>query len=265
MDIKDRIVVVTGGGSGIGAALCRRFASEGARGVAVVDRNEDGARTVAASIGGLPLRCDVSIEAELKSAIADVEQRFGPIDLFCSNAGVAVGDPDLLDPAAAPDSAWALNWGVNLMAHVYAARALGPKMAARGSGYFLNTVSAAGLLTAAGNGTYSTTKHAAVGFAESLAIAYRDRGVGVSILCPQGVDTPMLRGSGRGEMHGPSIADGVLTAETVAGVVVEGLAEERFLILPHPEVLEYMRRKTSDYDRWLRGMGRLHRRLVDNL
>jgi NAD(P)-dependent dehydrogenase (short-subunit alcohol dehydrogenase family) len=268
MEIKDKIVVVTGGGSGIGAALCRRFAQDGARGVAVVDKNEDGARAVAASIDGLALRCDVSVEAALKSAIAEIEQHFGPIDLFCSNAGVAVADPDLMDPAAAPDSAWALNWGVNLMAHVYAARALGPKMAARGSGYFLNTVSAAGLLTAAGNGTYSTTKHAAVGFAESLAIAYRGRGVGVSILCPQGVDTPMLRGSSRGSsdgaMHGPSVADGILTAEAVAGVVVEGLAAERFLILPHPEVLEYMRRKTSDYDRWLRGMGRLHQRLVDN-
>jgi NAD(P)-dependent dehydrogenase (short-subunit alcohol dehydrogenase family) len=258
MDSKDKVIVVTGGASGIGAALCARFARAGARGVAVVDKNLAGAKTVAEPIGGLVLACDVTEEEQIKAVIAQTEARFGAIDIFCSNAGVAIADPDVLDPAAAPDSVWTLNWRVHVMAHVYAARHLGPKMAARGGGYFVNTISAAGLLTAAGNGTYSTTKHAAVGFAESLAIAYQGRGVGVSILCPQGVDTPMLRQS----MHGPSVADGVLSADDVAGAVVQGVAEERFLILPHPEVLQYMQRKTGDYDRWLRGMGRLHKQLT---
>jgi len=260
MHIKDKVVVVTGGGSGIGAALAARFTREGAKGVAVADKNEANAKAVAATIGGLGLACDVTVEAEVKGMIAEVERRLGPIDLFCSNAGVAIADPNVFDPAAAPDAVWDLNWRVHVMSHVYAARDLGPKMAARGGGYFLNTISAAGVLTAVGNGTYSATKHAAVGFAESLAIAYRERGVGVSILCPQGVDTPMLRKS----MHGPSVADGVLTSETVADIVVEGLAEERFLILPHPEVLQYMQRKTSDYDRWLRGMSRLHHKLTES-
>ena len=259
MDVKNKVVVVTGGGSGIGAALCERFAREGAKGVAVADKNAANAEAVAASIDGLAFKCDVTVEAQVKGLIADVEERLGPIDLFCSNAGVAIADPDVRDPNGAPDEVWTLNWQVHVMSHVYAARDLGPKMAARGGGYFLNTISAAGVLTAVGNGPYSTSKHAAVGFAESLAIAYRDRGVGVSVLCPQGVDTPMLRQS----MHGPSVADGVLTTEAVAGIVVEGLAEERFLILPHPEVLQYMQRKTSDYDRWLRGMGKLHRQLTE--
>jgi NAD(P)-dependent dehydrogenase (short-subunit alcohol dehydrogenase family) len=259
MNVRDKVVVVTGGGSGIGAALCERFVREGAKGVAVADKNEANAKAVATSIDGMAFACDVTVEAQVKGMIAQVEQRLGPIDLFCSNAGVAIADPDVREPAGAPDEVWDLNWRVHVMSHVYAARDLGPRMAARGSGYFLNTISAAGVLTAVGNGTYSTTKHAAVGFAESLSIAYRDRGVGVSILCPQGVDTPMLRQS----MHGPSVADGVLTAEAVAGIVVEGLAEERFLILPHPEVLQYMQRKTSDYDRWLRGMARLHHKLTE--
>jgi NAD(P)-dependent dehydrogenase (short-subunit alcohol dehydrogenase family) len=259
MKIDGKVAVVTGGGSGIGAALCQRFARDGARGVAVIDKNQAHAQAVASAVDGLAIECDVTIEGELKAAIAQVEARFGPIDLFCSNAGVAIADPDPQDPAAAPDSVWALNWGVHLMSHVYAARDLGPKMAARGGGYFLNTISAAGLLTAVGNAPYSATKHAAVGFAESLAIAYRDRGVGVSILCPQGVDTPMLRQS----MHGPSIADGVLSPEAVADCVIEGLAQERFLILPHPEALQYMQRKASDYDRWLGGMSRLHRKLSE--
>lgn len=256
MEVRGKIVVVTGAGSGIGAALCRRFAHEGARGVAVVDlKNTEGAARVAEDIGGLALRCDVGVESEMKEMIAEVESKLGPIDLFCSNAGVALATPDRLDPACAPDDVWTLNWRVHVMAHVYAARDLGPKMAARGSGYFLNTISAAGVLTAVGNAPYSTTKHAAVGFAESLAISYRDRGVGVSILCPQGVATPMLAGA----KHGPSMADGVVSPEAVADDVIDGIREEKFLILPHPEVLGYMQRKATDYDRWLGGMRKLLR------
>lgn len=259
MNIAGKVIVVTGGGSGIGEAMCRRFVSNGARAVAVVDRDESQAQRVARAIDGLSLRCDVTVERELQAVIEKVENSVGPIDLFCSNAGVLINDPDAEDPASAPDSAWTLSWGVHLMSHVYAARALGPKMASRGRGYFLNTVSAAGLLTQIGSGPYSVTKHAAIGFAESLAIAYKDRGVGVSVLCPQGVATPMVDGAS----STPAVSDGVLTADHVADVVLEGLAEERFLILPHPQVATYIQKKGSDYDRWLGGMRKLRRRILE--
>lgn len=256
MKITDKTVVVTGGGSGIGAALCARFAREGAR-VAVVDRNEANANQVAAGIDGLALMCDVAVEREIQSVIAQVESRFGEIDLFCSNAGLLLNDPDPADPASSPDAVWTLSWGVHVMSHVYAARALAPKMAARGHGYFLNTASAAGLLTQIGSGPYSATKHAAIAFAESLAIAYKERGVGVSVLCPQGVATPMVAGA----MSTPAVEDGLLSAAHVADVVVEGLADERFLILPHPQVSKYFLNKATDYDRWLGGMRKLRSRV----
>lgn len=259
MDIAGKVVVVTGGGSGIGEALCTRFASNGARGVAVVDRDEAQAQRVAQSIGGLALRCDVTLERDLLAVIAQVEARLGPIDLFCSNAGVLITDPDPADPASAPNSAWTLAWDVHVMSHIYAARDLGPKMAARGHGYFLNTVSAAGLLTQIGSGPYSATKHAAIGFAESLAIAYRDRGIGVSVLCPQGVATPMVKGA----LSTPAVSDGLLSPSQVADAALAGLADERFLILPHPQVATYMQKKTADYDRWLAGMRRLRRQSLE--
>jgi NAD(P)-dependent dehydrogenase (short-subunit alcohol dehydrogenase family) len=258
MDVAGKVIAVTGGGSGIGAALCARFAREGARGVAVLDLYEGPARKVAATIDGLGLACDVSVERDLKAAIAEIEATLGPIDLFCSNAGVLTNDPDPADPTSASDDAWALSLGVHLMSHVYAARDLGPKMAARGGGYFLNTVSAAGLLTQIGSGPYSASKHAAVGFAESLAIAYRERNVRVSILCPQGVTTPMVAAA----LETPAVRDGLLTPEAVADSVMEGLADERFLILPHPQVLDYMQRKSGDYDRWLGGMRKLRRQTL---
>jgi len=201
------------------------------------------------------MRCDVSREADILRLIDDTETRFGPIDLFCSNAGIAVLDPDWDNPASAPDDGWAKSWSVNVMAHVWAARHLVPRMAARGGGYFLNTVSAAGLLSQIGGGPYATTKHAALGFAENLAIATRDRGIKVSVLCPQGVDTPMLHGIDRGVPD----KDGVLTPEVVADSVIAGLDAARFLILPHPEVATYVRRKAEDPDRWLAGMARLRR------
>ncbi len=255
MRVGGKIVVVTGGAQGIGAALCERFAAEGAKAVVVADLNATGAAAVAGTIGGTAMRCDVSREDDIVRLIEDTEEKIGPIDLFCSNAGIAVLDPDWDNPASAPDAGWAGSWAVNVMAHVYAARHLVPRIAARGGGYFLNTVSAAGLLSQIGGGPYSTTKHAALGFAENLAIATRDRGINVSVLCPQGVDTPMLHGITRGVPD----RDGVLTPAEIADAVIAGLDAERFLILPHPEVATYIRRKAEDPDRWLAGMARLRR------
>lgn len=256
MHISGKTIAVTGGGSGIGRALCERFAREGARGVAVLDLQEAHAMAVADTIQGLGLSCDVTVEDELRAAIEETERRLGPIDLFCSNAGTLQNDTDLLDPASAPDEAWNLSWRVHVMSHVYAARHLAPRMATRGGGHFLHTISAAGLLTQIGSGPYSASKHAAVGFAENLAIAYQSRGVGVSILCPQGVATPMVAGA----MQTPAVHDGLLSPEEVVDAVISGLAEDRFLILPHPQVLKYMQRKAADYEAWLRGMARLHQR-----
>ena len=255
MNLAGKIVIVTGGAQGIGAALCERFAAEGAKAVVVADINAAGTEAVAARIGGAAIRCDVSREADIVRLIDDTESRLGPIDLFCSNAGVAVMDPDWDNPASADDDGWAKSWAVNVMAHVWAARHLVPRMSARGGGYFLQTVSAAGLLSQIGSGVYATTKHAALGFAENLAIATRDRGIKVSVLCPQGVDTAMLRGIARGV---PDM-DGVLTPAQIADDVIAGLAAERFMILPHPEVATYVRRKAEDPDRWLAGMARLRR------
>jgi NAD(P)-dependent dehydrogenase (short-subunit alcohol dehydrogenase family) len=245
MKLAGRVVVVTGAAQGIGAALCARFTSEGAKAVIGADIKP----------GADIVPCDVSREDDIIRLIHDTEARHGPIDLFCSNAGIAVLDPDWDNPASAANDGWARSWAVNVMAHVYAARHLVPRMSARGGGYFLNTVSAAGLLSQIGSGPYSATKHAALGFAENLALTTRDRGIKVSVLCPQGVDTPMLHGITRGVPDG----DGVLTPEALAETVIEGLDAERFLILPHPEVATYIRRKTDDHDRWLAGMARLRR------
>jgi NAD(P)-dependent dehydrogenase (short-subunit alcohol dehydrogenase family) len=255
VNIAGKVVVVTGGARGIGAALCERFAQEGAKAVVVADIDVAGAEAVAAPVGGVAAVCDVSREDNIVRLIDDAEAQFGPIDLFCSNAGTAVLDPDWDNPASVPNDGWAQSWAVNVMAHVYAARHLVPRMTARGGGYFLNTVSAAGLLSQIGSGPYSATKHAALGFAENLAINVRDRGLKVSVLCPQGVDTAMLHGITRGVPD----RDGVLTPETVAASVIAGLDTEGFLILPHPEVATYIRRKANDYDRWLSGMARLRR------
>lgn len=252
MRLEGKVAVVTGGASGIGKALVERFHREGARGLVVADLNGPGAEAVAASVGGIGLRVDVTQEADVVRLARLAEDRFGQIDLFCSNAGVSVRDADPDNAASAADDGWDLAWRVNVMAHVYAARAALPAMIARNDGYFLNTVSAAGLLSQIGSAVYSTTKHAAIGFAESLAITQRGQGVRVSVLCPQAVDTPMLGGA-----RGSQSVDGVLTPEQVADSVVEGLDRESFLILPHEQVLTYMQRKTGDYDRWLRGMARL--------
>lgn len=258
MDIKGKVAVVTGGASGIGKALCERFHADGAAAIAVMDLNADGARAVASSVGGLGFGVDVTDEGQLSTAIADIERACGGIDLMCSNAGVAFGDGPDFTAASCPNELWELSWGVNVMAHVYAVRAALPKMLERGGGYFLHTVSAAGLLSQIGSAPYSTTKHAAIGFAESVAIAHGHQNIKVSVLCPQAVATPMLGDDPDGNA---ASVDGVIMPEAVADCVVQGLANEKFLILPHPDVRAYMERKTSDYDRWLGGMRRLRERL----
>jgi len=190
--------------------------------------------------------------------VRETEAAFGPIDLFCSNAGIALPDPDLDNAASASNADFERSWKIHVMAHVYAARALLPQMIKRGAGYFLNTVSAAGLLSQIGSATYSASKHGAIGFAECLAITHRDHGIKVSVLCPQAVRTAMI---GSEPEKGSASVDGIISPETVAESVIEGLAAESFLILPHPVVLGYMRRKSEDYDRWLGGMAKLRRKL----
>ena len=258
MHLKDKIAVVTGGASGIGTALCRRFAKEGARGIVVADINAEDAANVAEEVGGLAVTADVGVEQDVIRIVDETMDRFGQIDLFCSNAGIAF--PDNGTAASAPNEQWQKIWDVNLMAHVYAARAVLPLMIARGEGYLLNTASAAGLLSQIGSATYAVTKHAAVAFAESLAITHGDDGIKVSVLCPQAVRTAMTAGSNKGGVAG---LDGLMEPEQLADAVIEALAEERFLIIPHKEVLTYMQRKTSDYDRWLGGMRRLRNRSKD--
>ncbi|WP_375688083.1 SDR family oxidoreductase [Pseudooceanicola sp. LIPI14-2-Ac024] len=261
MRFRDTSAIVTGGASGIGAALARALAAEGAK-VAVADLIADGAEAVAAEIGGIAMRCDVRDRAQIAALIESAEAAHGPVDLMCSNAGIANGvDTSFANAAGADPAAWQMAWEVNVMAHVHAASLLLPGMLARGSGQFLHTVSAAGLLSQIGSAPYSTTKHAAVGFAENLAISHHSKGIRVSILCPQGVDTPMLDGMGGGGREGPQAGDGLLSAEAVAAAALDGLAEGRFLILPHEQVREYMQRKTADYERWIGGMAKLQNRL----
>ena len=258
MNVSGRVVVVTGGAGGIGRALAERFAREGAKAVVVGDLDEAGAEMIGRAIGGAGFRCDVSREADIVHLIDEAERCCGPIDLFCSNAGVAEGVDRLSENAGgASDAVWARSWAINVMAHVWAARALVPRMRRRGGGWFLHTVSAAGLLSQVGSAVYSTTKHAAVGFAENLAISHRSDGIRVAILCPQGVDTAMLRGL----PEGPQSSDGVLSAADVAEAAVQGLEAERFLILPHPQVAGYMRGKVENYERWIGGMAKLQARL----
>ncbi len=247
MKVKDKVCVVTGAAGGIGEAVARRYVREGARGVVVADRDAARLETVARDIGALAVAGDIGQEADVQKLIAEAEKKFGQIDVFFSNAGIGRGGHE-----DALDKDWADSWAIHVMAHVYAARALVPKMLARGEGYLLNTASAAGLLASMGSAPYGVTKHAAVALAEHLSIQYGDRGIRVSVLCPQAIDTNMLR------MAGATAAsvDGVLNTDAAAQAVIEGMDAETFLILTHPEVKDYMARKL-DRDRWLRGMRRL--------
>ena len=249
MTLKDKVTVVTGAANGIGRAMARRFAAEGAK-VVVVDIEGEAARAVAAEISGDSYQVNVASESEIQAMVDSVLVKYDRIDLFCSNAGIGVeGD------CFVPNHDWQRIWEINVMSHVFAARIVLPGMLARGEGYLLQTVSAAGLLTQIGSAPYAVTKHAALALAEWLSITYGDRGIKVSALCPQGVKTRMLENAEFG--GGAFLLEGALDPEQVAEAVVKGLAEEHFLILPHPEVAEYFRRKAGDYDRWLRGMRRL--------
>ena len=250
MYLTEKVIVVTGGGNGIGAALCRRFAAEGAKAVVVADMDGDAARVVADEVRGTAIETDVAVEADVTRLVGQVIEQHGVIDLFCSNAGIAV-DGDEHTPTAE----WERCWAVNVMAHVYAARAVVPHMLARGEGYLLQTVSAAGLLTHPQSATYAVTKHASLAFAEWLSMTYGDRGITVSALCPQGVRTDMLRRAAAGGRT--FLLDSAVEPEQVADDVVRGLESGRFLILPHPDVAEFARRRAGDPDRWLRGMRRL--------
>ena len=258
MQVTGKVVVVTGGANGIGKALCEAFHGAGAAKVVVVDVDGPAARAVAASVGGAAFKCDVAKEKDVCHVIEESERQFGQIALFCSNAGIGGGfDPLSVNAGGESDEPFARSWAIHVMAHVYAARHMIPRYKARGGGYFLNTISAAGLLSQVGSPAYSTTKHAAVGFAENLAISHRAHGIRVSILCPQGVDTNMLRSIPKG----PQSGDGDLTPEQVAKDVLAGLEQEAFLILPHPQVLGYMRNKTENYDRWIAGMAKIQARM----
>jgi len=253
MNVTGKIVAVTGGGTGIGRALAKRFAVEGAKHVAVADLNAAAAANVAVEIGGSSMRVDVSVESQLVQFIDHVERTHGPIDLFCSNAGVLLGGG-----LETGDQLWDKVLDINLMAHVYAARALVPRMIQRGGGYLLNTASAAGLLAQIGNVTYSVSKHAAVAFAEWLSITYGDAGLKVSILCPQAVRTDMIVG----HEAGVASVNGIIEPDDVAAAVIQGLATESILILPHPVVAEYVNRRAQDRERWLSGMRRLQKKML---
>ena len=249
MHVKGKVCVVTGGAGGIGEAVARAYAAAGARGVAVADlkSSRDRLAKVAGEIDGLAVTCDVGQEEDVRALIAATEDKFGPVDVFFSNAGLSRKGQE-----TAPDADWDVSWRVHVMSHVFAARVLVPGMLARGSGYLLNTASAAGLLASLNSMPYGVTKHAAVALAEHLAIQYGDRGIRVSVLCPQSVQTGMTT-------PGPSAArvDGVLQPGEVARMVLEAMEAERFLILSHPQVHEYMQRKASNTERWLTGMRRL--------
>ena len=254
MELKDKVVVITGGSGGIGKAMAEAFLNEGAAGIMLADLDAAAVAQAAADIGCNGMACDVTDEAQVAALVAATEDQYGQVDVFCSNAGA--GGNGLLTDAA--NEVWQQQWELHVMSHLYAARAVLPGMIERGEGYFLNTASAAGLLAALGSGPYTVTKAAAVKFAEFLSITHGDDGIKVSVLCPQGVNTAMApRSLGDGQ------TDGIIEASALAQTVVETMREERFHVLPHPEVEEYVRRKGDNVDRWLLGMQRLRKRTLE--
>jgi NAD(P)-dependent dehydrogenase (short-subunit alcohol dehydrogenase family) len=254
MELKDKIVVITGGSGGIGKAMAKAFLNEGAAGIMLADLDAAAVAQAAADIGCNGMACDVTDEAQVAALVAATEDQYGQVDVFCSNAGA--GGNGLLTDAA--NEVWQQQWELHVMSHLYAARAVLPGMIERGEGYLLNTASAAGLLAALGSGPYTVTKAAAVKFAEFLSITHGDDGIKVSVLCPQGVNTAMApRSLGDGQ------TDGIIEASALAQTVVETMREERFHVLPHPEVEEYVRRKGDNVDRWLLGMQRLRKRTLE--
>lgn len=259
MLIRDRVTVITGGANGIGAAMSRRFSVEGAAHVVVTDIDGDAAQRLADEIGGEGVALDVTDEAATRRLVADVERTHGRIDLFCANAGIGPMGGLEMD-----DASWDLVWQVNAFSHVIAARAVVPGMLERGEGYFLSTVSAAGLLTNIGAAAYSVSKHAALALAEWLAVTYGDQGLRVSALCPQFVATDLLDQLAGGDIDDTYIRSVTISADEVAESVIEGLADERFLILPHPEVARFFQNKAEDHDRWLEGMRNLQRSWLPN-
>jgi len=259
LELKDKVVVITGAGSGIGRAMAVRFKEEGAKHIVAVDINKNNVQATADLVGCHAMTADVSSESDMLKVIEETEANWGPIDLFCSNAGVGIAPR--LDSA---NHEWQKSWDINVMAHVFISRHLIPRMVARGGGYFLITSSAAGLLNQIGGASYGVTKHAAVGFGEWLAIHYQHQGIKVSMLCPQAVRTAMTTAGDAQEtaqIQSASI-DGMIEPEEAMESVVQGLRDECFLILPHAVVLDYIRGKTADYDRWLGGMNKLMRSLT---
>jgi len=256
--LSGSVAAVTGGGAGIGAALCRGLRKAHAS-IAVLDINADAAKRVATEVEGIGLGVDVTDEAALRAAIAQVERQLGPIDVFVSNAGVAFSDAPG-NSAQTDNEYWQRSLAVNLMAHVYAARALLPRMLKRGSGCLVNVASAAGLLSQIGAAAYSASKHAAVGFAESLAIAYSDQGIQVAVVCPQYVATDLVTTLDQRLID--AVGGEILSAEETADRIITGLRAEQFLILPHPEVATYLKRKAEDYDKWIDAMSELKRRAL---
>lgn len=261
MEVRGKVVVVTGAANGIGKALVERFAAAGAAHVAGADLDGDGARAVAEGVGGSGYRTDVGREEEIVALCDAVEAAHGRIDIFCSNAGVVMLDDDLKNAASASNDKWDRSWRINVMAHLWAARRCLPAMIARREGWFLQTVSAAGLLMQVGSSSYSATKHAALSFAESLAVTHKDDGIGVTVLCPQAVDTQMARA---GNFAGADV-DGVVTPEDVAAQGIEGIEAGRFLILPHPSVAGYAQNKAANHDRWVGGMAKFRRVAIPQL
>ena len=258
MQLEGKIVVVTGAGSGIGKALVKKFISEGAKAVVAVDINAETSLQTASELGCIAMSADVAKEDDIIRIIEDTEKEIGPIDLFCNNAGIAIGESE-----QSSNKEWQAIWEINVMSHVYAARHLVPRMIKRGGGYFLNTASAAGLLNQIGGAAYGTSKHAAVGFGEWLAMTYAHQGIKVSLLCPQAVRTAMTANA---EDQGTKAAagDGMMEPDQLADIVVEHLERDAFLILTHPEVKTYVERKSSDYDRWISGMNRLQQTLAES-